>query len=161
MHDFLKGNPQPPTDEGGETETHDADQTLRRVLHEWQTPAPSDALDARVMGAFRRTVSTLDSAQQSLAAHEGLTPRAAAQSEVANMRECPTCHETFADRFAFCPTDGTPLNNSHAVIASSTNGASGTLDIAAVNAVAAAPVAHNNGDDILDIDEVTIVNAAG
>lgn len=25
------------------------------------------------------------------------------------MKQCPTCHEEFADRFTFCPVDGTPL----------------------------------------------------
>jgi TonB family protein len=26
------------------------------------------------------------------------------------MKQCPTCHEEFADKFGFCPVDGTPLN---------------------------------------------------
>ncbi len=27
------------------------------------------------------------------------------------MKRCPTCHEDFADKFGFCPVDGTPLSN--------------------------------------------------
>ncbi|HEY0078713.1 MAG TPA: hypothetical protein VGB73_08705, partial [Pyrinomonadaceae bacterium] len=26
------------------------------------------------------------------------------------MKQCPTCQEVFADKFGFCPVDGTPLN---------------------------------------------------
>ncbi|HEX8473274.1 MAG TPA: hypothetical protein VF666_04520, partial [Pyrinomonadaceae bacterium] len=26
------------------------------------------------------------------------------------MKQCPTCQEEFADKFGFCPVDGTPLN---------------------------------------------------
>ena len=26
------------------------------------------------------------------------------------MKQCPTCQEDFADKFGFCPVDGTPLN---------------------------------------------------
>src|ERR1041384_5529625 len=27
------------------------------------------------------------------------------------MKRCPTCQEEFADKFGFCPVDGTPLSN--------------------------------------------------
>jgi len=30
------------------------------------------------------------------------------------MKKCPTCEETFADKFGFCPVDGAPLNGSAA-----------------------------------------------
>ncbi|MDQ3259097.1 MAG: hypothetical protein M3R15_35410, partial [Acidobacteriota bacterium] len=30
------------------------------------------------------------------------------------MKKCPTCEETFADKFGFCPVDGAPLNSSAA-----------------------------------------------
>ncbi len=26
------------------------------------------------------------------------------------MKQCPTCQEDFADKFGFCPVDGTPLD---------------------------------------------------
>lgn len=80
-------------------------QELRALLGCWKAPAPSRSLDGRVMKLFRHEMA---------AAETGATPRVMAaslqdKSEVVKMKECPTCHETFADRFAFCPTDGTPL----------------------------------------------------
>jgi TonB family protein len=36
------------------------------------------------------------------------------------MKQCSTCQEEFADKFSFCPVDGTPLNG-HAVMTSPTN----------------------------------------
>ena len=27
------------------------------------------------------------------------------------MKQCPTCQEEFADKFGFCPVDGTPLGS--------------------------------------------------
>ena len=32
------------------------------------------------------------------------------QKEVVKMKFCSTCREEFADKFSFCPVDGTPLN---------------------------------------------------
>ena len=32
------------------------------------------------------------------------------QKEVVTMKFCSTCREEFADKFSFCPVDGTPLN---------------------------------------------------
>src|SRR5438045_1138219 len=29
------------------------------------------------------------------------------------MKRCPTCQEEFADKFGFCPVDGTPLSNGY------------------------------------------------
>ena len=29
------------------------------------------------------------------------------------MKRCPTCQEDFADKFGFCPVDGTPLSNGY------------------------------------------------
>jgi TonB family protein len=33
------------------------------------------------------------------------------QKEVGEMKFCSTCHEEFADKFSFCPVDGTPLSS--------------------------------------------------
>ncbi|MCA1592688.1 MAG: energy transducer TonB [Acidobacteria bacterium] len=37
------------------------------------------------------------------------------------MKQCPTCQEDFADKFGFCPVDGTPLNGFVAPAAVATN----------------------------------------
>ncbi len=33
------------------------------------------------------------------------------------MKQCPTCQEDFADKFGFCPVDGTSLNVSVPIVA--------------------------------------------
>ena len=40
----------------------------------------------------------------------GSVPFPQSQEEVVTMKFCSTCKEEFADKFSFCPVDGTPLN---------------------------------------------------
>ncbi|HEY0320932.1 MAG TPA: hypothetical protein VGC66_08275, partial [Pyrinomonadaceae bacterium] len=70
-----------------------SDSELRGLLARWRVPEPPAPLDERVTNAYRQ--------QMSLTPHE---------SEVTTMKRCSTCQEEFADRFSFCPVDGTPLN---------------------------------------------------
>jgi TonB family protein len=69
------------------------DSELRGLLARWSVPEPPAPLDERITNAYRQ--------QMSLTPHE---------SEVMKMKRCSTCQEEFADRFSFCPVDGTPLN---------------------------------------------------
>jgi TonB family protein len=69
------------------------DRELKGLLARWRVPEPPALLDERVTNAYRQ--------QMSLTPHE---------SEVMKMKRCSTCQEEFADRFSFCPVDGTPLN---------------------------------------------------
>lgn len=80
--------------------TKDAD--LKAVLEGWSTPDPSPSLDRRVTAAYRSVVSD---------AVAPLNPALYPQhgSEVVMMKFCTTCQEEFADKFSFCPVDGTPL----------------------------------------------------
>jgi len=80
--------------------TEDAD--LKAVLESWRTPDPSASLDRRLTAAYRSVVSdAVTQSNPALHLHRG--------SEVVIMKFCTACQEEFADKFSFCPVDGTPL----------------------------------------------------
>src|SRR5438132_12547384 len=79
------------------------DQELHDLLERWSVPDASRSLDNRVAAAYNTLMG--DAAEQrDLALH----PQR--DSEVVKMKFCNTCQEQFADRFSFCPVDGTPLS---------------------------------------------------
>lgn len=67
-----------------------SDNELKRVLKRWVTPEPSGLLLERIKTSFEREFS-------------------GAGKEVVSMKFCSVCKEEFADKFSFCPVDGTPL----------------------------------------------------
>src|SRR3982751_6780341 len=76
------------------------DEKLRNLLNKWSAPDAPGSLDQRVAASFQmmsseRLSSVLDPQRE---------------NEVVKMKFCNTCQEQFADRFSFCPVDGTPLN---------------------------------------------------
>jgi TonB family protein len=79
-----------------------ADDELRALLERWKAPAPSESLDRRVRASYLREV------EQAAASDSLLRPQR--HSEVVAMKFCSTCQEQFADKFSFCPVDGTQLN---------------------------------------------------
>src|ERR1043165_6091842 len=66
-----------------------SDDELSSLLERWVAPGPSRVLDKRIKTSFAREFS---------GAHE-----------VVLMKFCSVCKEEFADKFSFCPVDGTPL----------------------------------------------------
>src|SRR5712692_1071836 len=78
------------------------DEELRDLLERWRIPAASRSLDNRVAAAYNNLMG--DAAEQR---NSALHPQR--DSEVVKMKFCNTCQEQFADRFSFCPVDGTPL----------------------------------------------------
>jgi TonB family protein len=76
---------------------------LKSLLECWIAPQPSKTLDQRVANSYHREMGSADPAA---------TPARFPQSqhEVVKMKFCSTCKEEFADKFSFCPVDGTPLN---------------------------------------------------
>src|SRR6201991_4814973 len=80
-----------------------SDDELKSLLERWAAPGPSRVLDKRIETSFAREFSGADGLSQSVL----LTPR---QEEVVSMKFCPRCEEEFADKFSFCPVDGTPLS---------------------------------------------------
>lgn len=81
------------------------DKELRQLLESWRAPVVAASHERRLVEAYRQ--------QQS---EQGADAAALRQNnkEVAKMKTCTTCHEEFADKFSFCPVDGTPLNGLNA-----------------------------------------------
>src|SRR5438874_13346492 len=79
------------------------DEELRVLLNKWSTPEASGSLDQRVTASYRQSMSSMDERLSS-----ALDPQR--DSEVVKMKFCNSCQEQFADRFSFCPVDGTPLS---------------------------------------------------
>src|SRR6266851_5077858 len=75
---------------------------LKGLLDQWNAPNPSKELDQRVANSYYREFGSADAAANSV-----LLPQS--QKEVRAMKFCSTCKEEFADKFSFCPVDGTPL----------------------------------------------------
>lgn len=66
-----------------------SDDELSSLLGRWVAPGPSRVLDKRIATSFAREFSRAE--------------------EVVLMKFCSVCKEEFADKFSFCPVDGTPL----------------------------------------------------
>src|ERR1041385_6632962 len=79
------------------------DEGLRNLLNRWSAPEAPGSLDQRVAASYQQAMSSM---------HEQLSSVVEPQrdSEVVKMKFCNTCQEQFADRFSFCPVDGTPLS---------------------------------------------------
>src|SRR5262245_13559285 len=94
------------------------DEELRSLLNNWSTPDAPDSLDQRVATSYQaisseRLSSVLDPQRD---------------NEVVKMKFCNTCQEQFADRFSFCPVDGTPLSSVPAVTAPPANQAAADIE---------------------------------
>jgi TonB family protein len=87
------------------------DQELHDLLERWSVPDASRSLDNRVAAAYNTLMG--DAAEQR---NSALHPQR--DNEVVKMKFCNTCQEQFADRFSFCPVDGTPLGVAPAPTAS-------------------------------------------
>src|SRR6266550_5550937 len=75
---------------------------LQSLLERWIAPGPSKAFDQRVLNSYHREMGNAQFADDSVR----FPP---SQNEVVKMKFCSTCKEEFADKFSFCPVDGTPL----------------------------------------------------
>jgi TonB family protein len=80
-----------------------SDEELKSMLKRWVAPGPSRVLDKRIETSFTREFSGADGLSQSV-----LLPHR--RDEVVSMKFCSVCEEEFADKFSFCPVDGTPLS---------------------------------------------------
>ncbi len=76
---------------------------LNRLLERWIAPEPSRALDKRVLNSYYTEFGSDDAATKPVGLPQS-------QKEVVTMKFCSTCQEEFAEKFSFCPVDGTPLN---------------------------------------------------
>ena len=93
----------------------EADAELRELLRQWPAPEAPPSLDERVAIAYRRIIKEGILSNHTVnESNSVLYPERHRRSEVVKMKQCPTCEEQFAEKFAFCPVDGTPLNGLHA-----------------------------------------------
>src|ERR1044072_9918375 len=76
---------------------------LKGLLDRWIAPQPSKSLDQRVANSYHRETASPDSMLASARFPQS-------HNEVVKMKFCSTCKEELADKFSFCPVDGTPLN---------------------------------------------------
>ena len=81
----------------------DSEDELKALLERWTTPGPSRVLDKRIETSFAREFSGADRLSEPV-----LFPLR--REEVVSMKFCSKCQEEFADKFSFCPVDGTPLS---------------------------------------------------
>src|SRR5438128_2896478 len=68
------------------------DRELRALFQQWSVPERPASLDARITQSYHQQINPL------------------AERQEVFMKQCPTCQEEFANKFSFCPVDGTPLN---------------------------------------------------
>src|SRR5687768_1042621 len=101
------------------------DEDLKDLLRQWRVPETPASLDNRVAATYQQSTSQTASVSALYSQRD---------SEVVNMKFCNTCQEEFADRFSFCPVDGTPLT---AVAAASTSAPAET--VSPVETATAAP----------------------
>ena len=79
------------------------DGELRNLLNKWSAPEAPGSLDQRVVASYQQATVGMNEHLSSV-----IDPQR--DSEVVKMKFCNTCQEQFADRFSFCPVDGTPLS---------------------------------------------------
>ncbi|HET6862780.1 MAG TPA: hypothetical protein VFH91_07020, partial [Pyrinomonadaceae bacterium] len=81
-----------------------SDDELKSLLERWGAPGPSRVLDERIETSFKKEFSGAAGLPESV-----LLPHS--REEVVSMKFCSKCEEQFADKFSFCPVDGTPLSS--------------------------------------------------
>jgi TonB family protein len=86
------------------------DEELRDLLRQWNVPPTPGSLDNRVAAAYQQSMSNSAASDSALYSQR--------DSEVVKMKFCNTCQEEFADRFSFCPVDGSPLSTMPAAVQS-------------------------------------------
>ena len=86
----------------GSGESFISEDELQSLLERWIAPEPSKTLDQRVANSYHREIGSAPAATDSVRFPQS-------QNEVVKMKFCSTCKEEFADKFSFCPVDGTPL----------------------------------------------------
>lgn len=86
----------------GSAEDFISNDELKSLLDSWNVPQPSKNLDQRVANSYYRELGQNPAAAS--------TRFSQSQYEVVKMKFCSTCKEEFADKFSFCPVDGSPLN---------------------------------------------------
>jgi hypothetical protein len=120
----------------GSNESFVSEDELKSLLECWIAPQPSKTLDQRVANSYHRVMDGADPTTAAIG-----FPKS--QNEVVKMKFCSTCNEEFADKFGFCPVDGTPLN----VLVSKREESADSLASASVSS-ASVPSASVSNEDV-------------
>ena len=100
-----------------------AEPELKSVLNRWSVPERPSSLDSRLLGSYRREFKRVPFWKRLMGAQQeqqqSVQKYSVPSREEVFMKQCSTCHEEFADKFSFCPVDGTPLNELAAAIVAS------------------------------------------
>jgi len=126
----------------GPEENFVSEPELKSLLERWIAPQPSKSLDQRIANSYHREMGSADPATTA-----AMFPHS--QHEVVTMKVCSTCKEEFADKFGFCPVDGTPLN----ALVSQTEA---STDNSASLSTASAIVASDNVPSVANVPQESI-----
>ncbi|HEX8495504.1 MAG TPA: hypothetical protein VF658_22020, partial [Pyrinomonadaceae bacterium] len=91
------------------------EQELKDLFNRWSVPETPPSLDNRLLSAYRQEFKRAPFWKQPFGARVPVQHPVPSREEVF-MKQCPTCQEEFANKFSFCPVDGTPLNELAAAI---------------------------------------------
>jgi TonB family protein len=108
------------------------DEELRVLLNSWSAPEAPGSLDQRVAASYQQSMSS----QRFSSVLDPLR-----DNEVVKMKFCNSCQEQFADRFSFCPVDGTPLSEVPAPAATPTS------NVAAVDIETSYPMSETDAPE--------------
>jgi TonB family protein len=134
---------------------------LKALFSSWSVPPPPQSLESRLLDSFRREFKRAPAWKRLLGARPQLQQHMVPSREEVFMKQCPTCQEEFANKFSFCPVDGTPLNELAAAIVASPPPASPPADDtphAAEQPVSAIPTYTNPGYHLTIIEDAGITS---
>jgi TonB family protein len=139
------------------SESLPAEPELKSLLNRWSVPERPASLDGRLLNTYRQEFKRVSFRQRLFGARESVQKYSVPSREEIFMKQCSTCHEEFADKFSFCPVDGTPLNELAAAIVASPAPDDVTLPVeAAPPPVSAIPTYTNPGYHLTIIEDAGI-----
>jgi TonB family protein len=133
----------------GPEENFVSEHELKSLLERWVAPQPSKTLDQRIANSYHREMGSAEPATTA-----AKFPHS--QHEVVTMKVCSTCKEEFADKFGFCPVDGTPLNAFVSQVEESTDNSASWSD---ANASVAGSNMANESNEPIDSGEPVLAGA--
>ncbi|MDX6696052.1 MAG: hypothetical protein QOF02_3655, partial [Blastocatellia bacterium] len=95
------------------------EQELSLLLKRWNAPATPSSLENRLLSVYRQEFKRAPFWKRLFGARVPVQQGSVPSREEIFMKQCSTCHEEFANKFSFCPVDGTPLNELAAAIVAS------------------------------------------
>ncbi|HKB65334.1 MAG TPA: TonB family protein [Pyrinomonadaceae bacterium] len=136
----------------GPEENFVSEPELKNLLERWIAPQPSKSLDQRIANSYHREMGSADPATTA-----AKFPHS--QHEVVTMKVCSTCKEEFADKFGFCPVDGTPLNALVSQTEESRDNSASWSDASASVASANGPRVPNVANESIESGEPILAGA--